>query len=304
MSAQPDSRVHAWPRAVGVLIWSTYVLVLAATYVVAGHRGDRTTQQVAAWGLSVAVALAILGLPLLAMAIRRRPHDRRPRRPRWWRVTPAGKGTSVLLRSGWEQRLAEADLAVALEAGFWADARRSLDPRAYEQGGVALTVRTPKTVLVLGAVFPAQVRANAVACQFPAAEVDRVRHALNAVGPSIGVLPGMITVTWVHTHPQLGVFLSGTDHATARKWRGLDPHFTPIVIDISQGELSRAIGVFDGHGRKIQPMSTTAGLVDPGALARLRAALAGAYPAGGAEAPLILLGDAVPMGGEPRADRR
>jgi hypothetical protein len=159
-------------------------------------------------------------------------------------------------------------------------------------------------VLVFGAVFPAQRLANAVACEFPSAEVDRVRHAINAVAPSIGVRPDIIAVTWVHTHPRLGVFLSGTDHATSQRWRALDPRFTPIVIDISQAALPEAIGVFDGDGRKILPINTIAGLVDRGALARLRAALDGAYAAGGSESPTILLGDAVPKGAMPRGTRR
>ncbi|MCU7728846.1 hypothetical protein ODJ79_34475 [Actinoplanes sp. KI2] len=352
MSAQPDSYYQAWPRAVGVLIWSVYFLALAATYVVTGRRGDAAGQQAAAWGLSIAVALAVVGLPVLAtswaeadpaalrlglalcllgtfllitvamsLTLARQPIGtwlllpplaagpmlavsvhRGPRR-RWRWVTPARSG-APLLRPGWEHRLGRTELAVALDEGFWREARRHLDPRAYEQGGVALLVRTHRTVLVFGAVFPAQRLANAVACEFPSAEVDRVRQAIDAVGPSIGIRPGTIAITWVHTHPRLGVFLSGTDHATSQKWRALDPGFTPIVIDISRTALPEAIGVFNGDGRKILPMNTTPGLVDRGALARLRAALNGAYAAGGAQPPMILLGDAVPKGALSRATRR
>ncbi|RSM64692.1 hypothetical protein DMB66_18775 [Actinoplanes sp. ATCC 53533] len=335
-------------------MWSIYFVALAATYVVTGRRGDATGQQAAAWGLSIAVALAVISLPVLTttwaeadpaalrlgyslcllgtsllitvamcLTLAGRPVGawlllpplaagpllaasihRRPRRRRWRWVRPARTGSRLLLRPDWESRLGRTELAVALDEGFWKEARRNLNPQAYEQGGVALLVRTPRTVLVFGAVFPAQRLANAVACEFPSAEVDRVRHAINAVAPSIGVRRGTIAVTWVHTHPRLGVFLSGTDRATSQRWRALDPQFTPIVIDISQAALTEAIGVFNGDGRKILPMNTTAGLVDRVALARLRAGLVGAYAAGGAEPPMILLGDALPKGAMSRGTRR
>ncbi|GID32036.1 hypothetical protein [Paractinoplanes brasiliensis] len=354
MSAQPDSFSHPGPRTAGVLIWAVYFVALAATYVVAGRRGDTSGQQAAAWGLSIAVALAVIGLPVLtaswaqadpaalrlgyglcllgtalliavamSLTLARQPIGawlllpplaagpllavslhRGPRRRRWRWVKPARTGSPALLRPGWEDRLGQAELAVALDEGFWAEARRNLNPRAYEQGGVALLVRTPGTLLVFGAVFPAQRHANAVACEFPSAEVDRVRHAINAVAPAIGVRGDTIVVTWVHTHPRLGVFLSGTDHATSQRWRALDPNFTPIVIDISQAALSEAIGVFNGEGRKILPMNTATGLVGRNALARLRTALDGAYADAGAEPPLILLGDAAPKGALSRATRR
>src|SRR4051812_26261993 len=65
MSAQPDSFSHTWPRAAGALVWSVYFVALGATYVVTGRRGDAPGQQAAAWALSIAVALAIIGLPVL-----------------------------------------------------------------------------------------------------------------------------------------------------------------------------------------------------------------------------------------------
>ncbi|GIE35206.1 hypothetical protein Ait01nite_082510 [Actinoplanes italicus] len=357
MSVQPDS--HAWPRAVGILVWSVYFLALAATFLVAGYRGDRGTQQAAAWGLAAAVAVVVIGLPALtatwtqvdpaglrlayllvllgstlliimsmSLTMARHPAGAwvlvpplvaspvagwlmnragsRPRRRRWGRVKERlRRRPPALLSTGWEHRLERSGLAVALEAGFWADARRNLDPESHEQGGVALIARAGTTMLVLGAVFPPQRRANAVACEFPAAEVDRVRQAINTVGPDIGVVRGTIKVTWVHTHPRLGVFLSGTDVATSQMWRGLDPDFTPIVIDISRDALPEAIGVFDGDGRQIQPMSTAPGMIHPGAAARLRAALAAAYDDAGTAAPVILLGDiAEPARGRSHVHRR
>jgi hypothetical protein len=357
MSAQPDS--HAWPRAVGILVWSVYFLALTATFLVAASRGDQRTQQAAAWGLAAAVAIVIVGLPALTTAwtdvdpaglrlayllvllgstlliivamgltLARQPagawvllpplaagpvaglllsrRGAHPRRRRWIKVKRRSRSKPLaLLGPGWEHRLDRSGLAVALDAGFWADARRRLDPGSHEQGGVALVVRTGRTVLVLGAVFPPQRRANAVACEFPAAEVDRVRQAVNAVGPDIGIKRGTIKVTWVHTHPRLGVLLSGTDHATSEKWRGLDPAFTPIVIDISRDSLPEAIGVFDSDGRQIHPMDTAPGMVHPGAAARLRAALAAAYQDVGTASPTILLGDiAVSAAGRSHVSRQ
>ena len=178
---------------------------------------------------------------------------------------------------------------VAVDAGFWSAARRRLDPAGHEQGGIALTVRTPEMLVVFGAVFPAQREASATRCAFAGDEVDRLRRAVDPVplGPHVG--DRRITFAWAHTHPGHGVFLSPTDRRTAARWRALDPASAPVVIDVGRSGLRDAIGVFDTDDRAVPAVRVTAGVVAPGAVTRIRDAVAGAYAADGRPTPLVLL---------------
>jgi hypothetical protein len=179
--------------------------------------------------------------------------------------------------------------AVALDAGFWRAATSTLNERGTEQGGVALISRHNGALLVIGAVFPAQVGASYAHCEFSTTDIERVRLALDRVADEIGIGPGDLSITWVHTHPNLGVFLSGTDKKTSRNWRALDPDFTPIVIDISRPTLTEQIGVFDGNEREITPMRVVEGLVLDPMASRLGRAIVGTYHADGQPPPLVLL---------------
>ncbi|WP_117215805.1 hypothetical protein [Allorhizocola rhizosphaerae] len=165
-------------------------------------------------------------------------------------------GRLGLLKPRWQELLQDKGVAVALDKRLWETTCRRLREDAAERGGVALTVRGERTLLVFGMVFPAQTHANSVRCEFSAGEVDRVRIGINAVAEELGLPPGMVTVTWVHTHPRLGVFLSGTDVATSEKWRSLDPRFTPIVLDVHQTTLAEQIGVFGAGSERLRPITT------------------------------------------------
>ena len=178
---------------------------------------------------------------------------------------------------------------VALDGGFWRSALATLAAQETEQGGVALISRYQGALMIIGAVFPAQVGASSTYCEFSTADVDRVRQALDHVADDIGIGPGEVSITWVHTHPRLGVFLSGTDRDTSRRWRGLDPSFTPIVIDASRGTLSEQIGVFDTDERAMSPIGLVEGLVTDDMAPRLGEAILSTYHADGQPEPLVLL---------------
>jgi hypothetical protein len=193
-----------------------------------------------------------------------------------------------LLRPDWVVRFGSALPPVALDAGFWQAAVRGLNPRSAEQGGVALLARSHGVILLLAAVFPSQVRASTVHCEFSTADIDRVRRALDGVADEIDIADGGVKVTWVHTHPRLGVFLSGTDLETSRIWREFDPDFTPIVIDISKGNLEDQIGFFYPNGEKIQPMKVD-GLISSAAAHRVRQEILRAYEQDGQAPPLVLI---------------
>jgi hypothetical protein len=210
-----------------------------------------------------------------------------------------------LLALDWPSRLKDLDLPVALDGGFWRSLQRGLAADSEEQGGVALTARADGVLLLLGAVFPVQLGATSTHCEFSTADVDRVRRALDGVSEDLELTRAGVNVTWIHTHPRLGVFLSGTDHQTARTWRGLDPDFTPIVVDITKRNLPDRVGIFNAIGEQILPMGITEGLVDAGAAARLTEAVLRTYRLDDQPEPLVLLSSkAQPNGGERGARRR
>jgi hypothetical protein len=196
-----------------------------------------------------------------------------------------------LLSPDWADRLGSAPPPVAIDARFWATVHAALGKRQNEIGGVALTVRVQGTLILLGAVLPDQLKANASFCEFPAEEVNRVRTAINAAAGNLGIDPTEVTISWVHTHPRIGPFLSGTDVNTARDWRAFDPDFTPIVMDplASPDRLDRQIGVFDAHSKPIKPVKVIDGLADDAALARLKEELADVYRRAGARRAMILI---------------
>lgn len=63
--------------------------------------------------------------------------------------------------------------------------------------------------------------------------------------------PGVAAVGWFHTHPGLGIFLSGTDHHTQRT---CFPHEWQVAVVLDP--VDRAMGVFTGpSGVRAKPVS-------------------------------------------------
>jgi hypothetical protein len=210
----------------------------------------------------------------------------------------------ALLDPQWGSRLGHPAPAVALDSGFWRMTLQELAGHDAEQGGVALIVRFEDVLVVFGAVFPVQLKATSVYCEFSTEDVIRVRRALDQVAPQIGLADGDVTVTWVHTHPHMGPFLSGTDRETARSWRALDPHFTPIVLDAYGRSLERQIGVFDAACDQITPIDIVDGLVNESVTPQLTGALRRSYRADGLPEPLVLIPGGGGRRGARQADRR
>ena len=106
------------------------------------------------------------------------------------RETPETGHRPRLVNHGCLSELGNGLPTVALDAGFWRSALGALAGQETEQGGVALISRYQGALLIIGAVFPAQVGASSTHCEFSTADVDRVRQALDRVADDIGVGPG------------------------------------------------------------------------------------------------------------------
>ena len=182
-----------------------------------------------------------------------------------------------LLVPDWEDRLGNPRPRVAIDVAMWEATLAALGKRRTEVGGVALTIRVPGTLIVLGLVLPKQVHASGVACEFPSEEVGRVRDVVDRVADILGLDTRDVKITWVHTHPGMGPFLSGTDKATTKAWRAFDPGFTPIVLDPLAQRLNKQIGVFDTNNEEIEQIRVVEGLADSRIVDFLRDELIEAY---------------------------
>ncbi|MFJ9815109.1 hypothetical protein ACIRU3_07520 [Streptomyces sp. NPDC101151] len=179
---------------------------------------------------------------------------------------------------------------VGIDAELWrnlADALSEPADHRREQGGVALTARTDDGLwTIVGVVLPQQTWASSVRCEFSVLEVERVRDALDSLGPDH---QDVVKITWLHTHPGLSVFLSATDHATSASWRALDPDFRPVVVDVTKDELEDQIGVFDERGKALR-IALVDDVLPTKTAEAVRDAVLDRYRRSGGPLPLVLVG--------------
>ena len=83
-----------------------------------------------------------------------------------------------------------------------------------------------KTAIIHAAVFPPQTNHSAIYCEFDTRSMIPIIFYLNEVG-----LENFGTVSWVHSHPMIGFFLSGTDKNTFRFLIRQNPKLVAMVVD-------------------------------------------------------------------------
>jgi hypothetical protein len=120
-----------------------------------------------------------------------------------------------------------------------------------EQGGFVLGFRKDGQSYFTAVVFPHQVSANGVHCEFPSEDIDIIREVCDELEGREGVERLSVVTAWIHTHPHLGVFLSGTDRNTIKQWVGVDRNMRAVVVDLYADGFARQVGVFDGDGRQV-----------------------------------------------------
>jgi hypothetical protein len=255
-----------WCRLVPSTV--TSLLALVAVAVDALRYGDG----LAMWIAAPLVALA----PLAPAVLRSRPTDR-PTVP----VEPVHEPVTEPVAEPVAEPDAEPD------AGLWSALERELAVVDGERGGIALLATVGDIDVLVAVVLPRQLLATSTRCAFSTLDVERVRDALDTLDPA---WTATVRPSWLHTHPGLGVFLSGTDRDTTAAWRALDPSFRPIVVDLCGASLEDKIGFFDADGRALRPVGLVEESVDAARAEQLCAAVRRSWAEAGEPAPTVVVG--------------
>ena len=117
-------------------------------------------------------------------------------------------------------------------------------PRGHlEMGGLLIGHVDDKgrNVCAVG-FFPEQIEATAGYCEFDgswlAMSAAAIDHANSAIDGDSGDTPNLRVIGWIHTHPGLGIFLSGIDVKTyeANLDMTKDGRFVAVVVDPLEGK--------------------------------------------------------------------
>jgi proteasome lid subunit RPN8/RPN11 len=117
-----------------------------------------------------------------------------------------------------------------------------------EHGGVLLGHRADGQTIVSAAIFPTQQVSSGIACSFDIKVIDIVHEALGPMVESAWHSHSRSIVGWVHSHPNLGVFLSPQDLRTFKSWTDLDSDAVAMVVD--PHNRTRPVGVWGQRGQR------------------------------------------------------
>jgi|GEM_PF-2804349 len=118
---------------------------------------------------------------------------------------------------------------------------------SLEWGGVLIGERGKGVSRACIALFPSQKRQDRCYCEFDGSELVLIKNALNSENMRT---TKWVNVGWIHTHPNLTVFLSGIDRKSFEAWSALDANAVAVVIDPFSN--NKKIGVFDSAYNEIQ----------------------------------------------------
>ena len=111
----------------------------------------------------------------------------------------------------------------------------SATSQPHEVGGLLIGQRdrSHSAVNVLGFVFPKQSKQTSVYCAFD----TRWASVMKAAIIECDLHPEVTLVAWIHTHPQISVFLSGTDVRTIDELQQYNPLTLAVVLDPFNGDM-------------------------------------------------------------------
>lgn len=113
---------------------------------------------------------------------------------------------------------------------------------ATEKFGIGIGFRQENRNVVLAFVWPKQEARSSVYCQIRIEDLSTILPFIVDLRERTRLETPIGVSAWVHTHPNLGIFLSGTDRATFRNWADVDPDMLAVVVDVFERNGSRFKG--------------------------------------------------------------
>lgn len=133
---------------------------------------------------------------------------------------------------------------------------RAFTTRAKDEwGGLVVGYAESGRLVYVLAAFPPQLMQSPTRCTF----ANRYRVALKLGLWTAGLTDVLPRVDWLHTHPDLGVFLSPIDNNTFDAFRIEDPQILALVYD----PIRDALGWFAGPRASARPVIQTSVALTP-----------------------------------------
>ncbi len=104
-----------------------------------------------------------------------------------------------------------------------------------EWGGLLLGKKENNKIQCIAAILPPQKSQSAAYCEFRKEIMFILTNLFEKVEDKFGEHDFMIS-TWIHTHPNMGVFLSGTDEGTYGELSKFNKELCAVVVDPVQYE--------------------------------------------------------------------
>jgi len=120
-----------------------------------------------------------------------------------------------------------------LEKSAWSRLREWLKTfDGVEKGGVGIGLRSSTDLQILAYLWPRQMHQSPVFCEFDPADLVPLIVMLDDLIDEHCPGSSLAICSWVHTHPRLGIFLSGTDKNTVSQLATFDPDILAVVFDV------------------------------------------------------------------------
>ncbi len=127
-----------------------------------------------------------------------------------------------------------------------------ISPFDNEIGGFSIGFRKNEISFVLGIILPSDPHNTSVHCEFDLNHLNFYRTGFKKIEHRDGSKHFKTITGWIHTHPHLKCFLSGTDQKTIKEWSNLDPKMLAIVIDVYQEKQSEKIKIFNSERKEVE----------------------------------------------------
>lgn len=124
-------------------------------------------------------------------------------------------------------------MIVQIFKNAWDDLIKYLQGIEVEKGGVAIGFRDKesKNTTIIGFCFFKQIHHSSVFCEFDPADMLHALSILANLNEKYNPEHPIGIMAWVHTHPNSGIFLSGTDEMTLANFSAIDKNLVALVID-------------------------------------------------------------------------